>query len=350
MPQPREKETATDTLIVGAGPIGLELAVVLKRLGVDYLHVEAGQVGETVSRYPPTTTFFSSPERIAIAGVPLRPAGEGKATREQYVAYLHAVVEQFELVVRGFCPVRELRREGAGFRVVAGERVIRCRNVVLAIGDMHRTRRLGIPGEDLPQVRHVFGEAHRHFRRRVLIVGGKNSAVEAALRCHRAGARVGLSYRGSEFDARSVKYWLLPEIEALIRHRVIAFYPETVPVAIEANAVLIEPRGGGAARRVVADDVLLLTGYEQDKTLFEQAGVELEGENQAPRLNPATMETGVPGLYVAGTAAAGTQRQFKLFIENSHPHVKKIARALTGRDVPAGLVNEAAQTYGLEES
>ena len=120
--------------------------------------------------------------------------------------------------------------------------------------------------------------------------------------------------------------------------------------AIGASAVTLQRTAGGDAREVEADAVLLLTGYHQDKSLFESAGVTLEGPNRAPRLDPGTMQTDVPGLYVAGTAAAGTQNNFELFIENSHPHVAKIARSITGRDAPAGLINRAAQTYGLAES
>lgn len=346
-----ESAESVDVVIVGAGPIGLELAVALHSQGVDYLHLDAGQVGETISRYPPTTTFFSSPERIAIAGVPLRPTHEGKATREEYLTYLHAVVQQFDLPIRTFEPVTALRPTAAGFELETSRARIAAKHVVLAIGDMHRTGRLGIPGEDQAHVRHVFGEATRHFRRRVLIVGGKNSAVESALRCHRAGARVAISYRRDGFKPRSIKYWLLPEIEALIRHGAIDFHPETVPTRIGAGTVtLASVTDPGATREIAADDVLVLIGYRQDQTLFEMAGVTLDGKNDAPQLDFDTMMTEVPGLYVAGTAVAGTQRDFKLFIENSHPHVTKIVRSLTGREPAPGLVNDAVRTYGLAES
>ena len=342
------QQTSTDVVIVGAGPIGLELAVVLKHLGVDYVHVDAGQVGETVSRYPKQTTFFSSPDRIAIAGVPLRPPAEGKATREQYLDYLHAVVEQFDLSIRGFEPVERIVRVADHFLLTTPRDEIKAKRVVLAIGDMHSPRMLDIPGEDLPHVSHHFDEAQRYFRRRLLIVGGKNSAVETALRCHRAGADVTISYRGQAFDGDAIKYWLLPEINALIKHQVIRFLPESELVSIDERNAVLKDRDG--MQQLPADAVLLLTGYLQDKSLFESAGVTLDGANRAPRLNRDTMETDVPGLYVAGTAAAGTQNTFQLFIENSHPHVTKIAEALTGRDAPAGLINTAAETYGLAES
>ena len=347
---------STDVIIVGAGPIGLELAVALQSLGVDYLQFDAGQVGETVRGYPPATTFFSSADRIAIAGVPLRPVHETKATREQYLSYLHGVVQQFDLPIRSFEEVTDLRPDAGGFRVETPRSIVSARQVILAIGDMHQSGRLDIPGEDQPHVVHRFSEATRYFRRKVLIVGGKNSAVEAALRCHKAGAQVAISYRRSVLPPKSIKYWLLPEIKALIGHGAIGFFPETVPVAIDERSVTLAPWRDGAVRKgaehqiVDAEDVLVLIGYRQDKTLFRLAGVTLEGENGAPWVDPETMMTDVPGLYVAGTAAAGTQKNFKLFIENSHPHVRKIVRAITGREVAPGLINNAAETYGLAES
>ncbi|MEM7627005.1 MAG: NAD(P)-binding domain-containing protein [Planctomycetota bacterium] len=339
-----------DVVIVGAGPIGLELAVCLKHAGADYVHLDAGQVGQTVAWYPKQTRYFSSPERIAIAGVPLVTPDQTKATREQYLAYLHGIVEQFDLPIRTFEPVTAVSRDaGTGrFTVTSAKKTYHAQHVVLAIGDMHLPRMLDVPGEDLPHVSHYFDEPHQYFRQNLLIVGGKNSAVEAALRCHAAGARVTISYRGNRFDQKSIKYWLLPEIEALIEHDQIGFVPTSHVTRIEQEHVTL--RQGGKPVRVPADFVLLLTGYTQDKTLFESAGVTLDGDNRAPRHDPATMMTDVPNLYVAGTAAAGTQNAFKLYIENSHPHVVKIVGSITGSPPPPELVNTAAQTYGLAES
>ena len=353
----------TDVLLVGAGPIGIELAVHLAREGFDYLHVEADQVGATIAWYAPFTRFFSSPERIAIAGVPLQTIDQGKATREEYLAYLRAVVQQFDLdISTGERVVGVERGPDGGFLVrtdrLGVERRIEARRLVLAIGDMHRPRLLGIPGEDLPHVSHYLEEPHAYFRRRVLIVGGKNSAVEAAIRCRRIGAEVILSYRGDELDAERIKYWLMPEIRAMVRDGGIEFLPRTVPRQILADQVILErrPEGStpdagpdettGEAVEVPADRVLLLTGYTQDPTLFQTLGLELEGPGLRPRLDEATMESSVPGVYVAGTAVAGTQLGgVKHFIETSHVHVERIVAHLAGHRSAA-----AAPTYELPES
>ena len=332
-------------LIVGAGPIGIELAVGLKREGIPYEQVDAGQIGSTISWYAPQTQFFSSPERIAIAGVPLQTLDQSKATREEYLTYLRSVVLQFDLKIETGVRVNAIARSADGFVVTTfardGERKRQAKNVVLAIGDMHRPHLLGVPGEDLPHVSHFFGDPHAYFRRQVLVVGGRNSAVEAAIRCVRVAAIVTLSYRAAELDPKHVKPWLLPEINAMIRDRRMTFLPGTTVREITPAYVVLDPGG----RRVDADSVLLLTGYEQDSSLFESAGVTLVGPQRRPRFNEATMETDVPGLYVAGTAAAGTQVSgTTAFIETSHIHIGRIVAALKGEPAPV-----EQQAYSVPE-
>jgi bacillithiol disulfide reductase len=352
----------TDTLIVGAGPIGLELAVVLKAMGVDYRQVDAGQVGQTISWYPRQVRFFSSPERIAIAGVPLGTHDQEKATREAYLAYLRGIVQQFGLRISTYERVMRVEKNEGGFAVQTrrgGEqRVYQARQVVMAIGDLHHPQKLNIPGEDLAHVSHYFDEPHRYFGQKLLIVGGRNSAVETAIRCSRAGAEVTLSYRRAEFDATSVKYWLLPEILSLIKSGEVAYQPNTTPTRVcDTHVRLARTREDGQIEPACgdpidlrADFVLLLTGYRMDTSLLEETGVELVGENRGPKFDPKTMMTNVQGLYIAGTAAAGTQKNFRLFIENCHQHVTRIVKAITGDDPPPGMVNDAAKTYDLPES
>lgn len=351
-----------DVIIVGAGPIGIELAAALKKAGIDYAQIEAGSVGQTLTWWAPQTRFFSSPERIAIAGVPLVGIAQEKATREEYLAYLRAVVTQFDLDIAQHERVTSIEPAGEGAdrtftlrtETRTGPRTWRARRVVLAIGDMHRPRMIGIPGEDLPHVSHYFTDPHQYFRSRVVIVGGKNSAIEAAIRCHRVGARVTLAQRRKDVSER-VKYWLRPEFLALVKSGAITFLPEVAPVRITETAVHFErARDDGSPSRadpteVPADFVLLMTGYEQDTTLFEIAGVELEGDERKPRHNPRTMETNVPGLYVAGTAAAGTQLHgVKVFIETAHVHIARILAAITGRTPDEHELDEPE--YVLPES
>lgn len=340
--------------IIGAGPIGLELAAVLKRLGADTLHFDAHQIGYTISWWPRNTYFFSTTERIELAGVPIQNRTQQRTTGEEYLAYLRSLVEQLDLQVNTYEPVVGIERRPEGFmlrtRPQTGERRYTCRYLVLAQGDMQQPNLLGIPGEDLPHVSHYFVDPHFYFRKRLLVVGGRNSAVEAALRCWRAGSRVTLSYRRARFDERIVKSHILPDLETQIKLGTIAFLPETRPLEITPAHVVLEHIPDGEQIVQPSDFVLLNTGFTADPGLFEMAGVHLLGEQRIPEFNPETMETNVPGVYVAGTAAAGTQKKYRLFIENCHIHVGKIAAALTGRwPEQLGTISERQYDLPVED-
>ena len=344
-----------DVAIIGAGPIGIELAACLRTEGLDYVHFDARQIGHTLTWWPRNTHFFSTTERLAIAGLPIPNNNQQRITGEEYLAYLRAVIEYYDLAIRSYEPVTTLEPGEEAFVLtsapLAGEQRYAARAVVLAIGDMHWPNRLGIPGEDLPHVSHYFRDPHEYFRRRLLIVGGKNSAAEAALRCWRAGAAVTVSYRRAHFDQQRVKHWILPDLEAQIEAGVIGFLPETTPIEITPqHVVLASTRQGqqGDTKPIVheTDFVLLNTGFHGDQRLLELAGVKLQGENRVPCFNPETMETNVAGLFLAGTVAAGIQQRYTLFIENCHEHAGKITQALTGR-WPEHLGGAKSRNYQL---
>lgn len=333
--------------------------------------------------WAPGTRYFSSPERIAIAGVPLLIENEEKASREDYLRYLRQVVAQFALDVRTYERVVAATREGNHFvlhtqksfhgvggpeeqlhaahktlestdpprAAAADARQYHAERVVLAIGNMHTPRLVNVPGEDLPHVSHYLEEPHTYFGRRVVIVGGRNSAIEAAIRLYRVGARVTLCQRKPELERDRIKYWLLPEVEWLIKKGQITFHPGVGVREISTRTIVLEPLVQGtrdSCKQVIhADAVLLLTGYDQNPDLFEMLGVELHGDERRPRFAPKTMETNVPGVFVAGTATGGSQQRSKIFIENSHEHVERIARAIAGQDVQ---VREPAVFEGNEES
>ena len=328
--------------IIGAGPIGLELAVALKQAGIDTVQFDAGQIGSTVQWYPPQMLFHSSSDRLALAGVPIQTANQQKITREEFLAYLRALVQQFGLTVRTYERVVRIDKLPGGFELVTraldGEHRTRADFIVLAIGAFHAPRLIDVPGEDLPHVSHYLGDPHAYFGTRLLIVGGRNSAVEAAVRCHRAGAEVTMSYRGDDFDPKVVKFWLLPEARALIRDGLVRWLPRTCVREIRRGTVLLDP-----PQEVAADFVLLMTGYRQDSTLFDMLGVALEGDARTPAHDPETMETNVPGVFVAGTAVAGTPpRKVSVIVETCHVHVPRIVAAIRGQRValPDGALDD----------
>jgi len=353
-------------VIIGAGPVGLELGALLESAGIDYLLIEAGQLGSTISWFAPQTTFFSSPERIALNGVPITNDSQQKTTREEYLSYLRAFAAQFALKILPYTEVTKIESLNSGFELTTvpsqagigeptrsassnGERkTLRADKVVLAIGDMHRPHRLNIPGEELPHISHYFLEPHQYFNTRVMIVGGGNSAVEAALRLYRVGADVTMSYRGEFFNAKKIKFWLFPEIRSLIKRKEIGFYPYTEPAKITETEVSLNSTRTNKKQQVAADFVFLLTGYEQKKDLFQSLGVRLEGDEQKPMLDTDTMETNVPGVYVAGTAVAGTQLGgVKEYIETSHIHVWRIRNHLLNEAPPE---EEPLPGTGIAES
>ncbi len=354
VPGTQDNHIVPEVAIIGAGPIGIEAAVALKRAGVSYLHFEAQQIGHTISWWPRDTAFFSTTERIEIAGVPVQNVTQGRITGEQYLAYLRAVIEQFDLQINTYEPVDDIQPVQGGFDIsthtLSGEHHYFVRRVVFANGDMDRPNYLHIPGEDLPHVSHYFHDPHEYFRKRLLIVGGRNSAVEAALRCWRGGARVTLSYRQAIFNDQAVKAHLLPDLKTQIKYGNIIFLPETQPVEIKPEQVILEELKTGTQIVYPVDFVLLSTGFVADTHLFELAGVNLVGEQRAPEHNPETMETNVPGIYVAGTAAAGTQAKYHLFIENAHVHVGKIIQAITGRwPEKLGTISERQYEVPVED-
>jgi thioredoxin reductase (NADPH) len=317
--------------VIGAGPIGIELAVALKQAGIGYVHLEAQQIGATIEWYPLQMMFHSRADRLAIAGAAIQVPDQQKPKREEYLAYLREVVQQFDLKINTYERVEEATRlEDGGFalrtRAIDGERRYRVDDIVLAIGAMHAPRLLGVPGEDQPNVAHYFRDPHTYFNKRLLIVGGRNSAVEAAVRCQRAGADVTISYRGGDFPSEKVKWWLLPEIRGMIRDGRVKFLPNTNVREIRGSTVLLDDRA------ITADFVLVLTGYRQDSSLFDMLGVDLQGEARHPVYDEETMETNVPGVFVAGTAVAGSPlAKVSVIVETCHVHVPRIVARLSGK-------------------
>ncbi|HEY4328374.1 MAG TPA: NAD(P)-binding domain-containing protein, partial [Phycisphaerae bacterium] len=294
--------------LIGAGPLGIEMAVALKNANLDYLHFEAGQIGATMAWWAPGTRWFSSTERISIAGVPLVTQGQEKATREEYLAYLRAVVEQFQLKIQTYTLVNGIRRAAGGaerqfalslrsaLHENAPEQFLAVDKIILANGGTATPNLLNVPGENLPHVSHYFQDPHAYFGKKVLIVGGRNSAVEAAMRCYRIGAQVHFSYYGTAVDAKDIKYWLYPEFSSLVKSGKIVGHFETRVREILPDRILLAKSGGGVGgsgggEELPADFVLLLTGYRADMSLAMMAGVQLTGDQQLPIFNPDTMET-----------------------------------------------------------
>ena len=326
-----------DILIVGAGPSGLATAIAAKQHGLDYVVVEKGVLVNSIFRFPAYMVFFTTPELLEIGGLPLTTPFE-KPTRLEALRYYRRVVETYGLQISLQEQVMAIEREADVFAVTTADvdaagaalqtrRVREARAVVLAIGYYDHPNCLGVPGENLPHVSHYYGEAHPCYRRRVVIVGGRNSAAEAALELFRAGGHVTLVHRGAQLG-ESIKYWVRPDIENRIKEGSIAARFDTHVVEITARSVVVKRAGG--REEIPADAVLLLTGYRPDVALMQQAGIRCDEHTLAPELDPETFETNVPNLFIAGGAIAG-RNTGSIFIENGRFHGERIVKVLAER-------------------
>jgi len=320
-----------DVLIVGAGPSGLATAIAAKQQGLDYVIVEKGVLVDAIFNFPTHMVFFTTPELLEIGRLPLVTPYD-KPTRLEALRYYRRVVDTYDLQIAFHEEVIEIEREGDAFVVTGRDargttRARQAKAVVLAIGYYDHPNYLGVPGEALPHVSHYYTDAHPYYRQRVVVVGGKNSAAEAALELFRGGAHVTLVHRRATLGD-SIKYWVRPDIDNRIKEGSVTAYFNTRVVEITRNAVIVEGESG--RQELPADGVFLLTGYKPDVDLMRRAGVRCDNESLSPELDPETFETNVPNLFIAGGAIAG-RNTGSIFIENGRFHGERIVRVLSQR-------------------
>jgi thioredoxin reductase (NADPH) len=357
-----------DVIIIGAGPSGLSAAIAAKQRDLDYLVLEQGVLVNSIYRFPPQMVFFTTPELLEIGGLPFVSPYE-KPTRGEALRYYRKVVDTYDLQIAFEERVLAVTQDAEAEPIFEVEtqsskgvrRVRLARNVIFAIGYYDHPVRLGIPGEDLPHVSHYYANPHIHYRQRVVVVGGGNSAAEAALELYRAGAHVTVVHRHPSLK-RTIKYWVRPDIEnrikagsiaARFKSRLTEIRPTAVVVqpiqdeasaedeaarqrelfadadASDAPAAVVASPTAPAAEEIPADAVYLLTGYRADADLMCRAGVRLN-DRQAPDHDRATFETNVRGLFIAGGAIAGVDTG-TIFIENGRFHGVKIVDVIARR-------------------
>ena len=330
---------AVDLLVVGAGPIGLACAVEARRVGLTARVVEKGAIVNSILGYPAQMEFFSTPELLEIGGHPLA-SQRYKPLREEAIDYYRGVAASERLDLRLGERVLSVGGEAGAFRVVTdrgahGPDAHAARAVVLATGFFDQPNRLGVPGEELPHVTNYYREPYPFSGRDVVVIGAKNSAAKAALECNRHGARVTLVVRGGEVSP-SVKYWLRPDLVNRIADGAIAAHFNATVERITPTHVHVRTPGGPLA--LPADAVLSMIGYQPDFAFLAAVGIETDGPMQAPTVDPDTMESTRPGVYLAGTVCGGLHTS-RWFIENGRIHAAQIAAHLAGRPAPVAVVH-----------
>jgi thioredoxin reductase (NADPH) len=317
-----------DLLVVGAGPTGLACAIEAQKAGFRPVLVDKGCICNSLFHYPSHMTFFTTPELLEIGGIPF-PSPNPKPTRNEALQYYRQVAVYFNLDVRQYQRVERVTGSDGAFTVHTVDRfgrpgAIHSRKLALSTGYYDLPNYLHIPGESLSKVHHYYFDPHPYSGTDVTVIGGKNSAAIAALELWRVGARVTLVYRGPEMPPH-LKYWIKPDIENRIKNGEITAYFNSNVVEITPDTVVVETLEG---RRTLKNDfVFAMTGYHPDFDFLESLGVRFEGPDKLPVCNPETLESNVPGIYLAGVIVAGS-RTNEIFIENGRFHGLQIAKAL----------------------
>jgi thioredoxin reductase (NADPH) len=325
---PPAHEKFFDLLVVGAGPTGLACAIEAQKAGFQVVLVDKGCVCNSLYHYPAHMTFFTTPELLEIGDIPF-PSPNPKPSRNEALQYYRLVAAYYKLDIRQYHLVERVTGTDGAFTVHTEDRFgrpgeLKARRLAISTGYYDLPNYLKIPGENLNKVYHYYNDPHPYFEMDVVVIGGKNSAAIAALELWRGGARVTLVHRDGEMH-RHVKYWIKPDIEnrikngevkALFRSQVVEITPDTV--------VLETPEGSQILKN---DFVFAMTGYHPDFDFLERLGVRFEGQDKRPVCDAETLESNVPGIYLAGVIVAGS-RTNEIFIENGRFHGRQIARAL----------------------
>lgn len=314
-----------DVVVIGAGPTGLACAIDAQRAGFRVANIDKGCLVNSLYNYPTNMTFFTTPELLEIGDVPF-PSAHQKPTRLEALEYYRKVTEFYKLDVRQYERVDTVRGNDGDFHIHTTDMVRRdrhycARKLILSTGYYDLPNTLGVPGEDLPKVTHYYKEPHPYYNHDVAVIGAKNSAAIAALELWRHGARVTLVHRGPCIHPH-VKYWIKPDIENRIKNKEVAAYFNTTVKEITPDRILLRTPTGD--RWLKNDFVLAMTGYRPDFSFLQGLGVEFDGADHRPRVNPHTLESNVPGIYLAGVLIAG-MRTNEIFIENGRFHGGQIA-------------------------
>ncbi|MDQ3536913.1 MAG: YpdA family putative bacillithiol disulfide reductase [Bacteroidota bacterium] len=310
-----------DVIIIGGGPCGLACGIDAQKSNLSYTILEKGSIVESIRRYPLNMTFFSTSEMIEIGNIPFTSI-DMRPTRNEALKYYRKVSEYFKLDLKLFTNVESVEKAGDIFEIQTNKGAFHSKKVILTIGYYDVPRLLRVPGEDLPHVSHYYDEAYKYASMNVMVVGGANSAVETALDLFRNGVKVTLVHQFPTLD-KTAKYWIVPDLENRIKKKEVVSYFRHSIKEIREHEVVAQDLDTGEYKTIPADFVFLMVGYRPDAEFMKKIGIDLEGAAYIPRINQATFETNVEGVYVAGSVVGGEETA-KIFIENGRDHGKII--------------------------
>lgn len=318
--------TSTEVVIVGGGPIGIACGIALQKRGIEYTIIEKGTLVNSLFNYPKNMRFFSSSKKLEIDEIPF-VCDQTKPTRDQALEYYRRVAQQYQLNLHLFEKVERIENQSVStqtkFIVHTDKKTYNAQQVILATGFFDIPKALNIKGEELPKVSHYFDDGFYYVNQKLVVVGASNSAIDAALECHRKGADVTLVIRGAEVGQR-VKYWVRPDIINRIEEGSIKAYYQSELLEITPSEVVVQTPD--ETLRLENDFVLAMTGYQPNFQFLNELGVSLsEDEHKAPSYDEQSMQSNIPGIYLAGVIVGG-MKTHKWFIENSIVHADLIAQ------------------------
>ncbi|OOQ62037.1 YpdA family putative bacillithiol disulfide reductase [Mucilaginibacter pedocola] len=316
-----------DILIIGAGPIGLACGLAAQKAGLSFVIVEKGCLVNSLYNYPATMTFFSTSERLEIGGVPFISVNK-QPNRNEALEYYRRVALDNKLPINLFEEITGIRHDGEAYTITSAKRTYRAKRVILSTGFYDIAVNLDIPGENLPKVKHYYKDPHYYAMQNVVVVGSSNSAIDVALETYRKGANVSLVIRGEDVSHR-VKYWVRPDIINRIKEGSIKAYFNSNLAAIRESEVDIQTPEGLVT--IPNDFVMAMTGYKPNFDFLAKLGINLTEDKFIPQYNPETMETNLPGMYLAGVVCGGLDTHL-WFIENSRIHAEMIIGDIVSKE------------------
>lgn len=319
-----------DLVIIGGGPIGLNCAIEAKKAGLNYIVLEKGVLVNSLYNFPTNMTFFSTSNLLEIGEVPFISHTD-KPTRREALEYFRRVLESWDLNLKLYTKVEEMTSENEVYQIKTNKGLFASKHVIVATGFYDTPRKLNIPGEDLPKVKHIYDDPHPYVDQHVAVIGAANSACDVALETYYKGANVTMVIRESEIYPK-VKYWIKPNIENRIKEGAIKAYFNTTVEEIKEHEIIINTPEGKLT--LENDFVLAMTGYKPNYALFEALGIHVsEDELKVPDHNAESLETNLPNVYVAGVINSGMQTS-TLFIENTRVHAEMIIKAIQTKNFP----------------